>query len=191
MYYPGYQAERGIGGGFSKVALSFPLPLLQDKLLRTLMANYLIWPAVHCINFKLVPPQYRVLYNNAVAIVWNAWISWYCSGDCSTAAADGGGADQAPSQPQMPSLPCQQHRSLPFESGLAAAARQTAAVERLLGSWGLQVRRGSGCRQLALPWPKIAHKRNMSAPLRAAGAATLRCGRGAAPELLFAEGRCY
>ena len=120
------------------------------------MANYLVWPLAHWLNFKLVPPQYRVLYNNAIAIVWNAWISWYCSGDCATTgagAAAGGGADQASPQPVVPSLPCQQHRSLPFESGLAAAARQTAAVERLLSSWGLQVRRGEG---LLLPAPCCA-----------------------------------
>lgn len=41
---------------------------VQDKLVRTVVANYVLWPAAHFINFKFVPGQHRVLYNNCVSV---------------------------------------------------------------------------------------------------------------------------
>ncbi|DBA99949.1 TPA: hypothetical protein ACH3X1_013826 [Trebouxia sp. C0004] len=48
---------------------------IQDKLVRTVVANYVLWPAAHFINFKFVPGQHRVLYNNCVSIVWTLYLS--------------------------------------------------------------------------------------------------------------------
>eukprot|EP00882_Tetradesmus_deserticola_P029214 GHRQ01032678.1.p1 GENE.GHRQ01032678.1~~GHRQ01032678.1.p1 ORF type:complete len:126 (-),score=46.53 GHRQ01032678.1:310-687(-) len=41
---------------------------LQSKFLPTLAANYMIWPLAHIINFRFVPSEYRILYNNVVCI---------------------------------------------------------------------------------------------------------------------------
>lgn len=48
---------------------------LQAKFLPTLAANYMIWPLAHLINFKYVPSQYRILYNNVVCIGWLTGLS--------------------------------------------------------------------------------------------------------------------
>lgn len=41
---------------------------LQDKLVKTVVANYVLWPAAHFINFRFVPNQHRILYNNCVSV---------------------------------------------------------------------------------------------------------------------------
>lgn len=41
---------------------------LQDKLVKTVVANYILWPGAHWINFKYVPTQHRILYNNCVSV---------------------------------------------------------------------------------------------------------------------------
>lgn len=51
------------------------VPTLQTKVLPTVAANYVIWPAAHVISFKYVPSHQRVLYNNVIAIFWNAYLS--------------------------------------------------------------------------------------------------------------------
>jgi protein Mpv17 len=50
-------------------------PTIQDKLVKTVAANYVIWPAAHFINFRFVPTEHRILYNNCVSIIWNAYLS--------------------------------------------------------------------------------------------------------------------
>lgn len=44
------------------------LPTIQDKLVRVVLANYMLWPMAHIINFKFVPSQHRVLFNNVVSV---------------------------------------------------------------------------------------------------------------------------
>jgi hypothetical protein len=51
------------------------LPTIQDKVIQTVAANYVIWPAAHIISFKYVPSHQRILYNNVVAIFWNCYLS--------------------------------------------------------------------------------------------------------------------
>ncbi len=41
---------------------------VQDKLVKTVVANYILWPAAHFINFRFVPNQHRILYNNCVSV---------------------------------------------------------------------------------------------------------------------------
>ena len=41
----------------------------------TLVANWKLWPAANFLNFKFVPLDYRVLFTNIVAIIWNIYLS--------------------------------------------------------------------------------------------------------------------
>ena len=41
-------------------------------------ANYVIWPAAHFINFRFVPSEQRILYNNVVSVCLSPiWSSSY------------------------------------------------------------------------------------------------------------------
>ena len=48
---------------------------IRTKLGPMLLANYALWPAAHLINFRFVPPAQRILYINAVQILWSAYLS--------------------------------------------------------------------------------------------------------------------
>ncbi|MCJ1482977.1 Protein required for ethanol metabolism [Schaereria dolodes] len=52
----------------------------QDKLASTylpaLQKNWMVWPAVQAINFKLVPLEHRVLVVNVVSLGWNCYLSY-------------------------------------------------------------------------------------------------------------------
>jgi protein Mpv17 len=48
---------------------------LQSKFVPTLAANYVIWPLAHIINFRFVPSDYRILYNNVVCVAWLTYLS--------------------------------------------------------------------------------------------------------------------
>jgi protein Mpv17 len=50
-------------------------PTIQDKLVKTIVANYILWPGAHFINFRFVPSEHRILYNNVVSVAWNAYLS--------------------------------------------------------------------------------------------------------------------
>lgn len=41
---------------------------MQDKLVKTIVANYILWPAAHFINFRFVPSEQRIAYNNVVSV---------------------------------------------------------------------------------------------------------------------------
>ena len=43
-------------------------PALQAKLVPTIVANYILWPAAHFVNFRFVPTEHRILYNNCVSV---------------------------------------------------------------------------------------------------------------------------
>lgn len=48
---------------------------IQSELVPTLVANYALWPLAHLINFRFVPSQQRILYINAVQILWTSYLS--------------------------------------------------------------------------------------------------------------------
>lgn len=52
----------------------------QEKLERNyttaLTSNYMIWPFVQMVNFKLVPLEHRVLFVNVISIGWNCYLSY-------------------------------------------------------------------------------------------------------------------
>ncbi|GLC48945.1 hypothetical protein PLESTB_000165800 [Pleodorina starrii] len=48
---------------------------MRGKMFPTLKANYVLWPLAHVINFAFVPPAQRILYCNAVGVVWTVILS--------------------------------------------------------------------------------------------------------------------
>ncbi|KAI8465155.1 MAG: hypothetical protein J3K34DRAFT_437888 [Monoraphidium minutum] len=49
--------------------------VVAAKFWPTLAANWAVWPVAHMVNFRWVPSQLRVAYNNVVAIGWLALLS--------------------------------------------------------------------------------------------------------------------
>ena len=41
---------------------------MQDKLFKTLKANYALWPVANLIAFRFVPGDLRILYCNAIGV---------------------------------------------------------------------------------------------------------------------------
>jgi protein Mpv17 len=41
-----------------------------------LLTNWMIWPFVQMVNFKLVPLQHRLLFVNVISIGWNCYLSF-------------------------------------------------------------------------------------------------------------------
>ncbi|KAK3695046.1 hypothetical protein B0T22DRAFT_398098 [Podospora appendiculata] len=52
----------------------------RDKLERSyapaLTTNWMIWPFVQMVNFKLVPLEHRLLFVNVISIGWNCYLSY-------------------------------------------------------------------------------------------------------------------
>ncbi len=44
------------------------IPTIKAKLVKTLLANYAMWPLAHIINFKFIPSSQRILYINCVQV---------------------------------------------------------------------------------------------------------------------------
>ena len=47
----------------------------REKYFGSLLANYKIWTIPQIININLVPAQYRVLFANLVALIWNFYLA--------------------------------------------------------------------------------------------------------------------
>ncbi|KAH7310640.1 hypothetical protein B0I35DRAFT_77217 [Stachybotrys elegans] len=58
------------GGG--KRAVSHKL---RDMYVPTLKANYVVWPAVQIVNFRLMPVQFQLPFVSTVGIAWTAYLS--------------------------------------------------------------------------------------------------------------------
>ncbi|KAI1484505.1 hypothetical protein F5X96DRAFT_663943 [Biscogniauxia mediterranea] len=52
-----------------------PKEKLDRSYMPALQTNYLIWPFVQMVNFKLVPLEHRVLFVNLISIGWNCYLS--------------------------------------------------------------------------------------------------------------------
>ncbi|KAI1636319.1 hypothetical protein F4809DRAFT_609672 [Biscogniauxia mediterranea] len=52
-----------------------PKEKLDRSYMPALQTNYLIWPFVQMVNFKLVPLEHRVLFVNIISIGWNCYLS--------------------------------------------------------------------------------------------------------------------
>ncbi len=71
FYALGFLQGRSISSVNSQLAKEF-IPIL--------LANYKIWPLVNLINFKLIPPNLRVLFGNLVGVFWTAYVIKMTSG---------------------------------------------------------------------------------------------------------------
>ncbi|PHH65094.1 hypothetical protein CDD81_3492 [Ophiocordyceps australis] len=48
---------------------------LREMFLPTLQVNYLVWPAVQLVNFRLMPMQFQLPFVSTVGIAWTAYLS--------------------------------------------------------------------------------------------------------------------
>ncbi|KAJ4297004.1 Protein required for ethanol metabolism [Collariella sp. IMI 366227] len=53
-----------------------PKEKLERNYTNALTANWMIWPFVQMVNFKLVPLQHRLLFVNVISIGWNCYLSF-------------------------------------------------------------------------------------------------------------------
>lgn len=53
-----------------------PKEKLEKNYKSALTTNYMIWPFVQMVNFKLVPLEHRVLFVNVISIGWNCYLSY-------------------------------------------------------------------------------------------------------------------
>eukprot|EP00118_Oscarella_pearsei_P008732 m.46517 g.46517 ORF g.46517 m.46517 type:complete len:234 (+) comp33701_c1_seq5:393-1094(+) len=56
----------GVEGGVERV---------KDKIIPTMKANYMLWPAVQIVNFKLVPLAHQLNFVLIVSLGWAAYLS--------------------------------------------------------------------------------------------------------------------
>jgi len=49
---------------------------LQNNIPSIVVANWVLWIPAQMINFKFVRVEYQVLFSNAVALIWNAYLSY-------------------------------------------------------------------------------------------------------------------
>ncbi|KAK0734213.1 hypothetical protein B0T26DRAFT_60313 [Lasiosphaeria miniovina] len=53
-----------------------PRAKLRQSYWTALGSNYLIWPFVQLVNFRLVPLQHRLLFVNVISVGWNCYLSY-------------------------------------------------------------------------------------------------------------------
>ena len=58
------------GGGKKHVVKKF-----QDIYIPTLRANYILWPAVQILNFRVIPLQFQIPVVSTVGVLWTAYLS--------------------------------------------------------------------------------------------------------------------
>ena len=118
---------------------------IQARLWPTLLANFAVWPIAHLYCFSCVPGEYRILFNNVVAIGWSAYLSLTCGGGGAAGGAarvaglagSTGSGDAAPPAAALALSSC--GKAGGGGPGVAEAARQVAALEQVLGAWGAHV----------------------------------------------------
>ena len=54
--------------------LSAATAKITDNLGSVLLTNYYFWPITNWISFTFVPIELRVLLNNVVGVLWNAFL---------------------------------------------------------------------------------------------------------------------
>ncbi|KAF4122256.1 Mpv17 / PMP22 family [Geosmithia morbida] len=64
------------GGGRRAVANK-----LRDMYVPTLKANYIVWPAVQIVNFRLIPIPLQLPFVSTIGIAWTAYLSLATSSD--------------------------------------------------------------------------------------------------------------
>ena len=64
------------GGGKEDIIKKF-----RDVYIPTLRANYILWPAVQILNFRVLPLQFQIPFVSTVGIAWTAYLSLTNSSD--------------------------------------------------------------------------------------------------------------
>jgi hypothetical protein len=64
------------GGGGRAITKKF-----QDVYVPALRANYMVWPAVQMLNFRVIPVQFQIPFVSTVGIAWTAYLSLTNSAD--------------------------------------------------------------------------------------------------------------
>ncbi|KAF2431101.1 hypothetical protein EJ08DRAFT_660254 [Tothia fuscella] len=59
------------GGGKRAITRKF-----QDVYVPALKANYLVWPAVQTLNFRVVPLHFQIPFVSTIGIAWTAYLSF-------------------------------------------------------------------------------------------------------------------
>jgi len=67
---------------------------LREMYVPTLKANFMVWPLVQMINFRLMPIQFQLPFVSSVGIAWTAYLSL-------SNAAEEGDARSAPQSPNI------------------------------------------------------------------------------------------
>lgn len=113
---------------------------IQQKFMPTMLANYVLWPIAHLINFKLVPSDWRILFNNVVAIFWTTYLSFTCGPGAGSSHLGPGGAEAATAAATalLSTFPCHKIPGAMSNPEVAQAAREVVALERMLSHWGKQ-----------------------------------------------------
>lgn len=52
------------------------VPHLKANYFDTVLVNWKLWIPANFVNFRFVPPHFQVLWANAVALIWNTYLSW-------------------------------------------------------------------------------------------------------------------
>jgi len=76
---------------------SSPKAKIESTYTTAITKNWMIWPWVQLVNFKMVPLEHRVLVVNLVSLGWNCYLSFLNSGGSGDGEGGGeggeGGAD--------------------------------------------------------------------------------------------------
>ena len=66
----------GITAGHSPSAI---FRTIKNNLLKVVLTSWVIWPVAHAVNFKYITPKHRLLYINAVQVLYNAFLSAFAA----------------------------------------------------------------------------------------------------------------
>lgn len=53
-----------------------PRDKIEKSYSEALLTNWMIWPFVQMVNFKLIPLEHRLLFVNVISIGWNCYLSF-------------------------------------------------------------------------------------------------------------------
>ncbi|KAK0617862.1 hypothetical protein B0T17DRAFT_313264 [Bombardia bombarda] len=53
-----------------------PAAKIESSYTQALTSNYMIWPFVQLVNFKVIPLEHRVLFVNIISLGWNCYLSY-------------------------------------------------------------------------------------------------------------------
>jgi protein Mpv17 len=65
--------------------------VINEKIVKTVLAGYMVWPAAHVVNFRFVPSDLRVLYINCVQMLWNTVLCQIASSKPPTTESEAAG----------------------------------------------------------------------------------------------------